>query len=69
METKNGFAKCTRELHNYWTSPSDVSPPFTFRVTLADSTVIVAKNVELVIPSTDDEGEEYSSGTQTVTSK
>ena len=70
VETKDGFAKCTRVLHNYWTSPSgEATPPFTFRVTLADSTVIVAKNVELVIPSTDDEGEEFSSGTQTVTSK
>ena len=68
VETKDGFAKCTRVLHNYWTSPSgEATPPFTFRVTLADSTVIVAKNVELVIPSDDDEGEEFSSGTQTVT--
>ena len=70
VETKSGFAKCKRELHNYWTRPNgDIQPPFTFRVTLADSSVIVAKGVELVIPSDGDEGSEFSTGTQSVTSK
>jgi len=62
------FYPMSRENHNYWVKPDvNVGPgPYTFRVTLADSSVILAENVSLVVPS-NDEGPEFSTGTQTVT--
>jgi len=56
-----------RRAYNYWAlNAGGFGPgPYTFRVTLADSTVIEAKDVEMVIPSSD-EGDEYSTGTQTI---
>ena len=59
-----------RERYNYWARPEENGVdagegPYTFRVTLADSTVILAENVEMIIPG-DDEDSDYSSGTQTI---
>ena len=61
----------TRERHNYWSRPEENGVdagegPYTFRVTLADSTVIVAENVKMVVPGDDEDGD-YSTGDQTVT--
>ena len=68
MKVGNEFISLRRENHNYWVRPeANVGPaPYTFRVTLADSSVVLAKDVEMVVPSSD-EGEEFSTGTQTVT--
>jgi hypothetical protein len=54
-----------RENLNYWVKPNgDAGPgPFSFRVTLANSTVILADGVQMAIPG-DDEGEDFSTGTQ-----
>jgi len=65
---QNGeYVSLYRRAYNYWALQSGGfgSGPYTFRVTLADNTIIEAKNVEMVIPSSD-EGDEYSSGTQTI---
>jgi len=61
------YVSLSRRAYNYWTLSSGGfgAAPYTFRVTLADNTVIEAKNVEMVIPG-DDEGANYSSGTQTI---
>ena len=65
VEMNGEFVALSRELHNYWSKPDgDVGPgPYTFRVTLANSEVIVARNVEMVVPS-NDEGPDYSTGQQ-----
>jgi len=61
------YVELYRRAYNYWASNSGgFGPgPYTFRVTLADDTIIEAKDVEMVIPN-GDEGDEYSSGTQTI---
>jgi expansin (peptidoglycan-binding protein) len=68
LECKVGgqFKPMRRENHNYWVKPDgDAGPgPFSFRVTLADSTVIVADGVQMAVPG-DDEGSDFSTGTQT----
>ena len=73
MEINKEFIQLKREKYNYWARPQDNGVeagkgPYTFRVTLADSTIILAKNIEMVIPLDDDEGSEFSSGTQTIIS-
>ena len=57
----------SRRAYNYWSLKSGGfgKGPYTFRVTLADGSIIQAKNVEMVIPS-NDEGDSYSSGSQTI---
>jgi len=59
-----------RRAYNYWALNSGGfgAGPYTFRVTLADNTVIEAKNVKMVIPG-NDEGDDFSSGTQTIINK
>eukprot|EP00833_Pecoramyces_ruminatium_P005376 jgi/Orpsp1_1/1179408/evm.model.c7180000069214.1 len=61
------YIDLNRRAYNYWTIKTGGfgNAPYTFRVTLADDTVIEAKDVEMVIPS-GDEGDEYSTGTQTI---
>jgi len=61
------YVELSRRAYNYWslTSGGFGQGPYTFRVTLADDTVIEAKGVEMVIPG-DDEGDDFSSGTQTI---
>lgn len=56
------------ETYNYWapTQGGGIGPgPYTFRVTLADSSVITAENVQFV-PSNDDQSDISSTGTQSV---
>ena len=67
MKVNGQYLFMSREEHNFWSKPNaDIGPgPYTFRVTLADSTVIVAQGLEMVTSS--DEGGDYSTGTQTVT--
>jgi len=65
---QNGeYVDLYRRAYNYWALSSGGfgAAPYTFRVTLADNTIIEAKDIELVIPSSD-EGDEFSSGTQTI---
>ncbi len=66
MKVNGGYMTLSRETHNYWSKPNaDVGGgPYTFRVTLADSSVIVAENVPMAVPG-DDEGDTFSTGTQT----
>ena len=60
------FVGMKREAHNYWARPDgDTGKSLNFRVTLADSTVILAENVEMVVPG-DDEDSDFSTGQQTV---
>lgn len=55
-----------RKAYNYWGSNEGIgAPPYKFKVTLADSSVIIAEGVELAVPG-DDEGDAFSSGRQTV---
>jgi len=67
VKVNGSFVELTREQHNYWTKGGLQlgNGPYTFRVTLADSTVIVAEGVSMVVPG-DDEGDDFSSGKQTV---
>ena len=69
IEVANNFVSLTRAQHNYWGQSGLAigNGPYTFRVTLADSTVIVAEDVKMIVPS-DDEGDDFSVGKQTVTS-
>ena len=66
VQANGNYLPLSREMHNYWAKPSgDVgAAPYTFRVTLADSSVIIADNVEMAVPG-DDEGDTFSTGTQT----
>ena len=66
LEVKNGssYVSMTHKDYNYWGDASAL-PPFTFRVTLADSTVITATDVTIAVPS-EDEGTTTMTGTQTV---
>ena len=68
MKVNGQFVSLDREVHNYWVKPDGAvgSGPYTFRVTLADSSVILAENVEMAVPA-DDEGDIFSTGTQVVT--
>ena len=70
IEIDGEFIEMKREPHNYWSRPESNGVdagegPYTFRVTLADSTVILAENVKMVIPG-DDEDSDHSTGTQTI---
>ena len=72
MKINDEFVKMERERYNYWKRPEENgvdigNGPYTFRVTLADSTVILAEDVEMVVPA-DDEDDDFSSGTQTIIS-
>lgn len=65
------YETLNRRAYNYWGRPTNggFGPgPYQIKVTLADSTVIEAKNVEMAIPAVagDDEGDHFSSGTQTI---
>ena len=64
MEVNGQYVSLNRAVHNYWVKPDgDVgSGPYTFTVTLADSSVYVAQNVEMAVPD-DDEGDTFSTGT------
>ena len=66
VEVKNGssYSTLTHKDYNYWGGVT-ATPPFTFRVTLADSTVITATGVTIAVPS-EDEGTTTMTGTQTV---
>lgn len=68
MKVDGNYIQLSREAHNYWAKPSaDVGAgPYTFRVTLADNTVIEAENVTMAVPG-DDEGDAFSTGSQIVT--
>ncbi len=73
MKINDEYIKMVRKNYNYWSIPGgngvdSGEGPYTFRVTLADSTVILAEDVEMVVPS-EDEGDEFSSGTQTIISE
>ena len=73
MKINGEFVEMERERYNYWKRPEANgvhigNGPYTFRVTLADSTVILAEDVEMVVPP-DDEDNDYSSGTQTIISE
>ena len=67
VECKVGgqYKPMRRENHNYWVKPDGDAGagPFSFRVTLADSTVILADGVQMAVPG-DDEGADFSTGTQ-----
>jgi len=65
--SNGSYVELSRRAYNYWSLKSGGfgAGPYTFRVTLADDTVIEAKGVEMVIPG-DDEGAECSTGTQTI---
>lgn len=70
IEINGEFIEMKREAHNYWSRPeangADAGEgPYTFKVTLADSTVILAENVKMVVPE-DDEDSDYSYGDQTI---
>jgi expansin (peptidoglycan-binding protein) len=55
----------TRQQHNYWQANGNVGTgPYSFKVTQADGTIIIAKGVKMAIPD-NDEGSAYSTGTQT----
>ena len=68
MKVNGSYAPLSRLAHNYWEKPNgDVGAgPYDFKVILADNTVIEAKGVTMAVPG-DDEGDEYSTGTQTIT--
>ena len=68
MKVNGQFVSLDREVHNYWVKPDGAvgSGPYTFRVTLADSSVILAENVRMAVPA-DDEGDTFSTGNQVVT--
>ena len=67
VKVNGSFVQLSREQHNYWTKGGLMlgNGPYTFRVTLADSSVIVADGVAMAVPG-DDEGDDFSSGTQKV---
>ena len=70
MEINGEFYELERKAYNYWAKKEDDEidigeGPYTFRVTLADSTVILAEKVEMIVP-TDDEDSDYSTGEQTI---
>ena len=70
METNGEFYELERKPYNYWARKEgngiDIGEgPYTFRVTLADSTVILAENVEMVVPA-DDEDSDYATGVQSI---
>ena len=67
VKVNGSFVQLTREQHNYWTKGGLMlgNGPYTFRVTLADSSVIVAEDVTMVVPG-DDEGDDFSVGSQKV---
>ena len=66
VDMNGKFVEMKREAHNYWSKPEgNVGDSFNFRVTLADSSVILAKNVKMVVPA-DDEDSDYSTGDQTI---
>jgi expansin (peptidoglycan-binding protein) len=68
MKVDGNYIELSREEHNYWAKPSANvgAGPYTFRVTLADNTVIEAENVTMAVPD-DDEGDTFSTGSQVVT--
>ena len=68
MKVDGNYIELSREEHNYWAKPSANvgAGPYTFRVTLADNTVIEAENVTIAVPD-DDEGDTFSTGSQVVT--
>jgi len=67
------YVSLYRRAYNYWALNSGGfgKGPYTFRVTLADSTVIEAKGVTMALPAVagDDEGDHFSTGTQTIVKK
>ena len=67
MKVGGAFKPMSRVAHNYWVKPDgDVGAgPYSFRVTLADSTVVNADGVQMVAPADDEDGD-FSTGTQTV---
>lgn len=67
MKVDGNWASMSRETHNYWVKPNGNvgGGPYTFRVTLADNSVIVAENVDMAV-SGDDEDDTFSTGVQTV---
>ena len=67
MKVNGQFVSLNRAVHNYWVKPDGAvgSGPYTFRVTLADSSLYVAENVEMAVPD-DDEGDTFSTGNQIV---
>lgn len=72
MRINEEFIEMKRERYNYWARPESNgvdagTGPFTFRVTLADSTVILAEDVEMVIPL-DDEDDDFTTGIQSIIS-
>jgi len=69
VKIKNKYIPLKRRDHNYWyreDNSSMGSDPFTFRVELADGSIIDATDVKLKVPDNDEDGV-YSSGKQTVT--
>ena len=70
MKINEEFIEMERERYNYWARNEDNEVdvgegPYTFRVTLADSTMILAEDVEMVVPL-DDEDSDFSTGTQSI---
>ena len=73
IEIDGEFVELKREHYNYWQIPEEKGKdagqgPYNFRVTLADSTVILAKKVEMVVPA-DDEDDDFSSCEQSIVQK
>ncbi|ORX85080.1 hypothetical protein BCR32DRAFT_290936 [Anaeromyces robustus] len=69
VKIKDKYISLKRRDHNYWyreDNSSMGSGSFTFKVELADGTIIDATDVELKVPDNDEDGV-YSTGKQTVT--
>ena len=70
IEIDGNFVQLERQHYNYWQIPEGNGKnagqdPYNFRVTLADSTIILAENVEMVVPA-DDEDDDFSTGKQSI---
>lgn len=65
MKVGGSFVGMSRVTHNYWVKPDGNvgGGPYSFRVTLADGSVVNADNVDLAV-SGDDEDDTFSTGTQ-----
>lgn len=67
MKVGGSFVGMSRVTHNYWVKPEGNvgAGPYSFRVTLADGSVVLAEGVQMAV-SGDDEDDTFSTGTQTV---
>ena len=73
LEINGEFTQLQWQYYNYWERPGENGKdagqgPYNFRVTLADSTVILCEGVEMVVPE-DDEDSDFSAGKQSIVEK